>query len=125
MSSLSDQIDRLSRNTRVIKVTAANIAIAHNHQLSSVSLAGPFARAVLSTPLGDLIRDIDTSELGLFNLTTSRDQHARGLPAAEITRKEFSAPTPLRKAFPRPDMPKPKDIDPETYAEAALKYIGR
>lgn len=131
-ASLSDQIDRLSRHSKAIRSTAYHTAIVSGkQQLSKVGVAGPFTRAVLTTHLGDLIRDIDPSELGLFNLVTPSagrplDSETRSAPAAEVTRVEFHGATPLRKAAPRrDDASKPKDIDPEVYAQAALKYIDR
>ncbi|KAG6862285.1 hypothetical protein C0995_015982 [Termitomyces sp. Mi166 len=106
MASLSDQIDRLSRNTRAIRATTARATAAD---------PGPFTRAVLSIPLGDLIRDVDPSELGLFSL-----------PESEITRAEFTGATPLKRVpSRRDDVPKHKDIEPEIYAHAALKCIDR
>ncbi|KAG6829557.1 hypothetical protein H0H92_004226 [Tricholoma furcatifolium] len=106
MSSLSDQIDRLSHNTRAIKATTAHAA---------APVGGPFTNAILSTSLGDLIRDIDPSELGLFSL-----------PESEITRAEFTGATPLKKApSRRDDAHKARDIGPEVYAQAALKCIDR
>lgn len=128
MASLSDQIDRLSRNTRAIRSTTAQTAsFPGKHGLG---VAGPFTCAVLNTDLGDLIRDIDPSELGLFTLVTppggnSRDNNVRGPPPVEILRAEFSGATPLRKAPSRRDAPKSKEIEPEIYAQAALKYIDR
>ncbi|KAG6908383.1 hypothetical protein DXG01_004812 [Tephrocybe rancida] len=102
MASLSDQIDRLSRNTRGIKTTTAQAA---------TNVDGLFTRAVLSASLGDLIRDVDPSELGLFSL-----------PESEITRAEFTGATPLKKApSRREDVQKQKDFEPEVYAQAALK----
>ncbi|KAG5653618.1 hypothetical protein H0H81_011844 [Sphagnurus paluster] len=100
---LSDQIDRLSRNTRAIRGIAAQTASSH------LTL---FTNAVLSVPLGDLIRDIDPAELGLFSLQSSQP-----------TRAEFTGATPLRKQ--RDDVHKTNEIEPETYAEAALKCIDR
>jgi hypothetical protein len=85
---------------------------------------------VLNTHLGDLIRDIDSSELGLFSLislTTPshfREHDAQGAPTTGVTRTEFPAPTPLRKPTSQRDILKPNDIDPEIYAQAALKYIA-
>ncbi|KAG6820882.1 hypothetical protein H0H93_010226 [Arthromyces matolae] len=108
MSSLSDQIDRLSRNTRAIRATTAHF---------NAPVSGPFTRAILSTHLGDLIRDVDLSELGLFSLPESESQ---------ITRAEFTGATPLKKASSRrEDVFKTKEIDPEVYAHAALKCIDR
>jgi hypothetical protein len=135
MAALSDQIDRLSRNTKSIRSTTAKIGASGSGSHLGVGVAGRFARAVLSTPLGDLIRDVDPSELGLFNLvnpssagsarTHERDTRAASNP--EIARVEFPGPTPLRKtaAKKRDDMQKPKEFEPEVYAQAALKYLDR
>lgn len=131
MASLSDQIDRLSRNTRAIRSTTSQTAsLPGKHKIPGLGVAGPFTCAVLNTDLGDLIRDIDPSELGLFTLVTpggnSRDNDARGPLPVEILRAEFSGATPLRKAPPRrDDAPKSKEIEPEIYAQAALKYINQ
>jgi len=124
MAALSNQIDRLSRSTKAISSTAGKI------QSSSRGTGGPFTRAVLSTHLGDLIRDVDPSEIGLFNLIdSSRAPHERDSKATmnpEIARIEFPGPTPLRKPPGRvDDAQKPKEIEPEVYAEAALKYLDR
>jgi len=105
MTSLSDQIDRLSHCACSIKDTT----------LGALKNNNPFTAAVLTTQLGDLIRDVDPSELGLFNLVPSSD--------AEIKRVEFTGSTPLRKVTRRDD--KPPEIDPEVYAQAALKCIDQ
>jgi hypothetical protein len=94
--SLPDKIERLSRTTKNIKSAAADRPP-----------TGPFTAAILTAELGDLIRDIDPSELGLFQLTSQ----------PEITRAEFHGATPLRKH--------PKELDPDIYAQAALRYIDR
>jgi hypothetical protein len=81
-------IDRLVVNSQAIRAAA------------SCSLPpSPFARAVLHTPLGDLIRDIEPAELGLFT--------------PQLARVEFQQPAPRRKQ------------DPEIYAQAAFTYIDR
>jgi len=120
MASLSDQIDRLTRNTRAIKTTAANIAPASSNN------SPIFTAAVLTTHLGDLIRDVDPSELGLFRLVQNSSDNAYELdgrvpPEPEIKRIEFSGATPLRKHVSRRE--DKREIEPEVYALAALKYI--
>jgi len=110
MASLSDQIDRLTRNTRSIKVTAAQTAKAPT----------TFTRAVLETHLGDLIRDIDPSELGLFSLVEG-PSNASEAPDPQIKRTEFPGATPLKRRQARPEVK--QEIEPEVYAHAALKYI--
>ncbi|KAJ7072472.1 hypothetical protein C8F01DRAFT_247605, partial [Mycena amicta] len=81
-------IERLTNTVQAIRATTA-----------SSSAPTPFTNAILNTPLGDLIRDIDSSEHGLFT--------------SNLERVEFRGPAPRRKQ------------DPEIYAEAALTYIER
>ena len=121
MTSLSDQIDRLTRHARAINSAASQTA----DKRTTVSV---FTRAVLYTQLGDLIRDIDPSELGLFTLleppsanSYDRDTHTSTDP--KITRTRFHGATPLKKRPPRQD--KSQAIEPEVYAHAALKYIDQ
>ena len=122
MASLSDHIDRFNKNTRSIKSTASQIATTTQQHSAS---PGTFTRAVLSTHLGDLIRDIDPSELGLFRLVdspTNNTYDKDGLTSQdhELKRAEFSGATPLRKHPSRRDA-----LQPEVYAHAALKYIDQ
>ncbi|KAJ6499428.1 hypothetical protein C8R45DRAFT_982343 [Mycena sanguinolenta] len=81
-------LDRLARTTQGIRDAA------------SCSLpSSPFTRAVLDTSLGDLVREIEPTELGLFT--------------PQLTRVEFHGPAPRKKQ------------DPEVYAQAAYTYIDR
>lgn len=98
MASLSDQIDRLTQSTRAIKTTVAS---------TNNNSTGIFTNAVLKTHLGDLIREVDPTELGLFSLVNNHH---------ELHRIQFSGATPLRNQ-------NKHDIDPEIYANAALKCI--
>ncbi|KAH7908607.1 hypothetical protein BJ138DRAFT_1115696 [Hygrophoropsis aurantiaca] len=125
MPSLSDQIDHLASAAKSISSSA---------QAINAGDGGTFTRAVLSTPLGDLIRDIDSSELGLFTVVQPArpagqvppDIDARGIRRGEISRVEFTGATPLKKPPSRRDeMLKPVDFEPEVYAQAALKYLDR
>lgn len=124
MSSLSDRIDHLAATAKAIRATAAAI-------VPSEGSAIPFTRAVLDTALGDLIRDIDASELGLFTLVPAPDADVRkqqdnGARRGEISRVEFPGATPLRKQpARRGDTFRPKEYEPEVYAHAALKYLDR
>lgn len=111
MAGLSDHLDRLAHSTRSIQTIAASCAS---------SGTGPFTRALLTTELGDLIRDIDSSEFGLF--TISHAAETRNPAGVEINRAEFHGATPLRRTASRKD---PKEVQPEVYAEAALKYMDR
>jgi hypothetical protein len=101
-ASLPDQIDRLTQNARTIKATLASI---------DDDSTGIFTRAVLNTHLGDLIREVDPTELGLFSLVDNHYEQEH-----QLHRIQFSGATPLRNQ-------NKHDIDPEIYAHAALKCI--
>ncbi|KAJ3508884.1 hypothetical protein NLJ89_g5516 [Agrocybe chaxingu] len=124
MASLSDQIDAFTRNTRAVNSTASQIA----HSVSHPDVVpGLFTRAVLDASLGDLIRDIDTSELGLFTLVSAParknyDKDSRLTQDPEIKRTEFTGATPLKR---RQSRREDREIEPEVYIYAALKYIGQ
>ncbi|KAF8135588.1 hypothetical protein EV363DRAFT_1159092 [Boletus edulis] len=128
MPSLSDQIDHLAATAKAIRTSAAALVPSQDNSVPTVI---PFTRAVLDTALGDLIRDIDASELGLFTLVPAPDADVRKQPdngarRAEISRVQFPGATPLRKHPPRrQDMVRPKEYEPEVYAHAALKYLDR
>ncbi|KAF7362004.1 hypothetical protein MVEN_00545600 [Mycena venus] len=81
-------LDRLVANTNAIRAAA-----------SSSLPPSPFTRAILKTELGDLIREIEPAELGLFT--------------PQLARVEFHGPAPRKKQ------------DPEVYAQAAYTYIDR
>lgn len=127
MPSLSDHIEHLTTTARAIRASAAAII---PDQDNPSAQTGPFTRAVLDTALGDLIRDIDASELGLFTLIPTnldvRKQPENGARKGEISRVGFPGATPLRKIpTKRSEMLKPKEFEPEVYARAALKYLDR
>ena len=117
MPSIADHVDRLTGTLKSVKASASAIT-QHNHH-------GPFTRSVLNTPLGDLIRDIDPSELGLFTLVPPPRVSTQSGPPQEITRVDVVSATPLRKTQRRGVLAHPKEPDPEVFAEAALKYIDR
>ena len=129
MPSLSDHIDRLANTARSIRSAATATAS------SAAPIGNAFTAAVLDTPLGDLIRDADPSELGLFTLLPPAPvaRHPGACepdpmgPPAEIARVEVVSATPLRKhpTVRREDVLRPKEPEPEVYAEAALKYLER
>ena len=131
MSGLSEHVDRLSSLAQSIHSSASAAS-------SSNSSAGIFTRAVLNTPLGDLIRDIDPAELGLFSIVPTakpgpshaqKDVDQSAPPHGEIARVAFVGATPLRKPpAPRPgrqDAQRIGEHEPEVYARAALKYLDR
>lgn len=113
MPSLSDHIDRLTNSCKSLRTSTRRFAS---------TPFGPFARAVLDQPLGDLIRDIDPAELGLFTLVPPPPPHADAPTREEVTRVEFHGATPLRKPAKRELRVEP---EPEVYAEAALRYLDR
>ncbi|KAI6135763.1 hypothetical protein EV401DRAFT_2203365 [Pisolithus croceorrhizus] len=128
MPSLSDHIEHLTTTAKAIRTSATTIIATGDNPSAQ---AGPFTRAVLDTPLGDLIRDIDTSELGLFTLVPPPDAGVRKQPEngprkGQISRAGFPGATPLRKPpTKRDEVTKPKEPEPEVYAMAALKYLDR
>lgn len=134
---LSDHVDRLSQLATSISLKATSEDNAFN-PINRPSVAGPFTRAILSTSLGDLIRDIDPSELGLFTLVQQpqpgsapaavrgHEGEAGGSSAGEITRVGFVGATPLRKPPMRKDgTQQAREHEPEVYAHAALKYLDK
>lgn len=132
---LTDHIDRLSQLATSIQSLAHTIPDQHEDTSCTLPPIGPFSRAMLKTPLGDLIRDIDPTELGLFTLIQPgfvRDHvedESMGLPRGEIARVEFTGATPLKRPPTlrpgRDDPQRPREHDPEVYAQAALKYLDR
>ncbi|KAI0321081.1 hypothetical protein OF83DRAFT_1101473 [Amylostereum chailletii] len=123
MPSLTDHIDRVANASKLISSSASATCSA------LPSSGGPFTRAILYTPLGDLIRECDTSEIGLFTLVPPVGKplrEAENSGTSEVTRIEVVSATPLRKhAATRQDMLRPKEPEPEVYAIAALKYLDR
>lgn len=138
MSSLADYVDRINQLANAIRTnaSAAGRQEDSNPFASGSSSAGPFTRAVLQAPLGDLIRDIDSSELGLFTLVQppqgaasyiAQDDGVSG-PKAEIARVNLPIATPLRRPpamRKREEGQKPGEHEPEVYAYAALKFLDR
>ncbi len=112
MASVSDKIDRFTRNTRNIKVAASKT-------VNPATTLPIFTRAVLYTDLGDLITDIDPSDLGLFTLEQTNSDEKD----PQLTRTQFSGATPLKRRPARQDPP--QEIEPEVFARAALKYIDQ
>lgn len=137
MSSLTDYVDRLSSLASSIRTSACAAGRSTDNVSLPSSSAGPFTRAVLETPLGDLIRDIDPSEIGLFTIvqpsthaTAQTTEEDAPVQKAEIARVTFPVATPLRRPpstmHPRrDDGQKPGEYEPEVYANAALKFLDR
>lgn len=125
MPTLLDHIDRFAYTANAIQSIAKG---------ASQPLPTPYVRAVLRTPLGDLARDVDPSELGLFTLVpnastptaTGDDSNASAAQKNALTRVEFPGATPLRRpAGTAKHARRENDKEPEVYAEAALKYLDR
>ena len=124
MASLVDHVDRISALASSIRAYAA--------PTSDAAIPGPFTRAILDKPLGDLIRDIDPAEIGLFTLAQPQQPVVAEAESGnvEIARVEFLGATPLRKppsskTGSGDGMRAPRAHDPEVYAHAALKYLER
>ncbi|KAK7692830.1 hypothetical protein QCA50_004465 [Cerrena zonata] len=131
MSTLTEHADRLSQIGQSIYTSSLSTAGQSNED----SIAGPFTRAILETDLSDLIRDIDPTELGLFTIVqptqpapSHTQEDASTTTGAEIARVEFPGATPLRRPparRARDDPARPREHEPEVYAQAALKYLER
>ncbi|TBU40912.1 hypothetical protein BD309DRAFT_1011154 [Dichomitus squalens] len=124
MASLVDHVDRISALASSVRASAA--------PTSGTPISGPFTRAILDMPLGDLIRDIDPAEIGLFTLVQPKQPTIAEVDtgSVEITRVEFLGATPLRKPpsskYGKGDAARaPREHDPEVYANAAVKYLER
>lgn len=90
---------------------------------------GFYTNAVLRTPLGDLIREADSSEAGLFTLVppssygvSSAEEEELG-SATHVTRADLPSATPLKPRTGREI--KTQEHEPEVYANAALKFLDR
>jgi len=91
---------------------------------------GFYTNAVLRIPLGDLIREADPSEIGLFTLVPPSSYGAGTVEEGEelgsathVTRVDLPSATPLRPRTGREI--KAQDHEPEVYANAALKFLDR
>ena len=124
MTSLVEYVDRLTICAKSIRAAAA--------PPDNSPIPGPFVHAVLRASLGDTIRDIDPSEIGLFTLVQPSQPAVADVEPSnvEIARVEFLGATPLRKP-PSSKYGKaggsraPREHEPEVYANAALKYLDR
>ncbi|KAL1672848.1 hypothetical protein EV122DRAFT_271200 [Schizophyllum commune] len=121
--SLLESIDRLSQQAKSIRNSACSIAPRQSHLDPRLNVAGPFTRAILYTSLGDLIREVEPTELGLFHVVDSpASGDAPATSAAELTRVSVPVATPLRRPPPKDERHKQRP-DPEIYAKAALRYV--
>jgi len=119
MPSLLDHIDRFNYLVKETQDAAERTVETRD---------GPSSVAMLNMGLGDLARDIDASELGLFTVvepTAARvysEEEAMSQPMPELTRVEFHGATPLRR--PAAGVPHLRaEKEPEVYAQAALRYL--
>lgn len=116
---LSDQIDRLNQRTRAINAVAAQTA----HTDLPTRISRPFTHAVLNAEIGQLIRDVDSTEFGLFTLA-KRASSDPSTHEGHLKRVDFVGATPLKKNASRRD-DKPPEIAPEIHAQSALKLLHR
>ena len=91
---------------------------------------GFYTNALLRTPLGDLIREADPSEAGLFTLVPpssygagSTEEGEEPGSATHVTRADLPSATPLKPRVGREI--KAQEHEPEVYANAALKFLDR
>jgi hypothetical protein len=126
MPSFADSLDRLDAVTKSLHAIETASPSSRD-----ASRAPSFTRAVLRTPLEHLIRDIDSSELGLFTLLppTSALPTADAAPQTtvgrDLARVEYPAATPLRRPLARDARARPSVPKPEDYARAALRQLDR
>jgi hypothetical protein len=120
--SLSDYIDLISTTSKSIRSIVTN---------SEPARSDFFTNATLRSPLGDLIREADPSEVGLFTLTpppayqNTPDNDAQ-TSGTQIIRADLPTATPLKPVIGRAGKEvRAKDHEPEVYANAALKYLDR
>lgn len=120
--SLPDYIELVSSISKSIRT---NVSEPDNYA------PGFYTNAILRTPLGDLIREADPSETGLFTLVPPPSYGAGTVEeggeepgsATHVTRVDLPSATPLR---PRTGKEiKVQDHEPEVYANAALKFLDR
>ena len=119
--SLPDYIELVSSISKSIRT---NVTEPDNYS------PGFYTNTVLRTPLGDLIREADASETGLFTLIpsplygggTAEEREEPG-SATHVTRVDLPSATPLRPQTGRET--KVQDHEPEVYANAALKFLDR
>ena len=116
---LQDHIELVSSISKSIRTNASEF---HN------STPGFYTNAVLRTPLTDLIREADPSEVGLFTLVPPSSYGvgaAQDEPgsATHVTRVDLPNATPLRPRTGREI--RVQEHEPEVYVNAALKFLDR
>ena len=117
--SLADHIELVSSVSKSIRTNASK---------PDDYTPGFYTNAALRTPLGDLIREADPSEVGLFTLVppssygASTEEEGPG-SATQVTRADLPSATPLRQRTGREI--KAQEREPEVYANAALKFLDR
>lgn len=118
--SLPDHIELVSSISKSIRTNASEL---------DDSAPGFFTNAVLRTPLADLIREADPSEVGLFTLVppssygVGAEEEVEPGSTTHVTRVDLPSATPLRPRTGREI--KTQDHEPEVYANAALKFLDR
>ena len=118
--SLPDYVELVSSISKSIRTNVSE---------SNDYAPGFYTNAVLRIPLGDLIREADPSEVGLFTLVPPSSYGTGTIEGEElgsathVTRVELPSATPLRPRTGREI--KAQDHEPEVYANAALKFLDR
>lgn len=118
--SLPDHIELVSSISKSIRTNVSEL---------DDSAPGFFTNAVLRTPLADLIREADPSEVGLFTLVPPSSygvgtaEEVEPGSATHVTRVDLPSATPLRPRTGREI--KTQDHEPEVYANAASKFLDR
>lgn len=118
--SLPDYVELVSSISKSIRTNVSE---------SNDYAPGFYTNAVLRIPLGDLIREADPSEVGLFTLVPPSSYGTGTIEGEElgsathVTRVELPSATPLRPRTGREI--KAQDHEPEVYANAALKLLDR
>jgi len=118
--SLPDYIDLVSSISKSIRTNVSE---------PSDYAPGFYTNAVLRIPLGDLIREADPSEVGLFTLVpppsygaAAEEEEGPG-STTHVTRADLPSATPLRPRLGREI--RVQEHEPEIYANAALKFLDR
>ena len=119
--SLPDYIELVSSTSKSIRT---NVSEPDDYA------PGFYTNAILRIPLGDQIREADSSETGLFTLVPPSSYGAGTVEEGEepgsathVTRVDLPSATPLRPRTGREI--KAQDHEPEVYANAALKFLDR
>ena len=117
---LPDYIELVSSISKSIRASASE---PHD------TTPGFYTNAVLRTPLADLIREADPSEVGLFTLVPPSSYGVGTIEEGELASTTHVARVDLPNATPLKPRTgkeiKAQDHEPEVYANAAMKFLDR